>query len=189
MNALMGFLGLVFTVVVAGVMVGLGWLVLQPLGRIRSVHITRSSFQLVDLFWLTLLLQPSLAAMGWLINDRYIRFEGEVIGIFVLIWGITVAAWAGMTAALSHVGVNHALKRAAAVLVILPMVAAVIPVIVWLNIVAAVNMIFPHAGFRQDYTFTFAGVLTGDAAFIAAIFGSRRLARWIANGTVEGEPK
>ncbi len=75
----MGLLGLVFLVVVVAVIFGLGWLVLQPLGRIRSVHLTRSSFQLLDLFWLTLLLQPSLAALGWLINDRYSRFEGEWI--------------------------------------------------------------------------------------------------------------
>lgn len=184
MDALIGILGLVFVV---GVIFGFGWLVLQPLGRIRSVHITRSSFQLLDLFWLTLLLQPSLAAMGWLINDRYIRFEGEVIGVFVLTWGVTIAAWAGMTAALSHVGVTRALKRAAAVLVILPMVAAVIPITVYLNIMAAANTIIPHAGFRQDYAFNIAGVLAGDAVFVAAMFGCRWLSRWIGRGAIEGK--
>jgi hypothetical protein len=65
----------------------------------------------------------------------------------------------------------------------------VIPVIVFLNIMAAANAIIPHAGFRQDYAFTIASVLAGDAVFVAAMFGCRRLSRWIASEVVEGEPK
>lgn len=172
--------GLLLLAVFVGAIVGLGWLVLQPLGRIKNRRVTRARFQLLDLFWLTLLLQPPIALFAWF--QRSGARVNEWIPILALVLLGTVVGWATVTGALTHAGITSWKKRAAAVLVILPMIGVVIPVglVVNMALIAAIaNGVSPGQ---------FLGFVATDAAIVAALLVCRRLARWIATSAADDGP-
>lgn len=181
-------LPLLFVLFIGGI-VGLGWLVLQPLGKMKDRRVTVPRFLLLDLLWLIVLLQPVLAVFAWYWHaigpnglDQISMLA--IAGLLVGLSGVTVA-WATMTGALSQAGVARPLKRAAGVLIILPMIGVIIPLAMGFN---CALLVAAFDGFR-DYSdlsqWVKLGHVAADVAFVAAMFGRRWLSRWIASGAVD----
>lgn len=180
--------GIAMLALVVGGIFGAGWLVIQPLGVINRTRVMTARFQLLDLLLLVVLLQPSLAGFGWLIRESSGNsYWRHWIGIFLLIWGTTIAAWYVTTGALSKAGVTSTAKRVVAVLVILPMIGVVIPVgILAQFVIVAAAMHAWNNGSLELWLALGLGCVFGELVFVAALFGCRRLSRWIADGVGKG---
>ena len=167
--------GIAILAVILGGIFGLGWIVIQPLGYINRARVKAVRFQLLDVFWLVLLLQPSLVLFANLVAYDRRYFQSPMLGIFVLVWVCTLVGWYAMTGALSKAGVTRSAKRAAAVLVILPMIGVVNPLALLLHFMLVAYV-------ANDYLSlpVLLGALMGEIAYIAALYGCRRLSRWIA---------
>ena len=170
-------LGVLF-LAVSGIF-GLGWLVIAPLGAISRLRVKQPRFQLLDLFWLLLLLQPLLVFVGFMFRDQQGR-HSQWIMIYILLAAGIAAAWYAMTGALSKAGVTGWGKRASAVLVILPMVGAINPL--------AVLVHFFVVAYLVNESISLAGVIgfgVAELAYVASLIGCRRLSRWIASGATD----
>ena len=159
---------------------GLGWLVIQPLGKINRTRVTTARFQLFDLLLLLLLLQPSLAWFGWLLRASRDSFESPWLILFALVCGVTAAAWYGMTGALSKAGITNTAKRAVAVLIILPMISAAIPTAIVIHFAVAATALQAWED-RSFSIWVVLGCVLAEVGFVGALFGCRRLSRWIAS--------
>lgn len=182
MEALACVAGIGLALLFVGAIIGLGWVVIGPLGGIARTRFTGPRFQLLDLFWLVLLLQPSLIIFGALVRDGQ-GSHPQWIMIYVLIWGGIAVAWYGMTSALSQAGVTSAAKRAVAVLVILPMFGAVNPAAVLAQFAIVSIIANQYTNVSLLSAFAFVG---GEIAYIVALFICRQLSRWIASGVDVG---
>ena len=177
------FAGIVVLGLFVAAFIGLGWFVVQPLGRINRVRVVKPRFQISDLFWIMILLQPSLWLFTALLADPHDRHNynwGVVAAIFALAWGGTLVAWAVIAGVLSEAGVTSSAKRAAAQLILLPMIAAVNPAAIVLLSVSIVTLFFGDSDLRTS--FHAISIVGGACVFAVALFGCRGLSRWIASG-------
>ena len=176
--------GIALLVFILGAICGLGWIVIQPLGRINRARVKIARFQLLDVFWLVLLLQPSLVFATNLFSGDSRYRDPTWLVILALIWICVVVAWYAMTGALSKAGVTSSARRAAAVLLILPMIGVVNPLALVLHFV-----LFAYLTDEAISLYVVMLSLLGELAFIAALFGCRRLSRWIATGMTNDLPE
>ena len=173
------FLGVLF----CGGTYALGWFAISPMGVVTRTKVKVFQFQLLDLIWLVLLLQPSLALFGGVVRSRTFR-GNELVwsAIFGLIWGLTITAWYVMTGALSKAGVTHIGKRAAGVLFVLPVICVAVPAGAIAHISLIVDFIeSPDRSFSARAVAVSAGV---ECAFILTLLGCRFVSKWITKGVL-----
>jgi hypothetical protein len=96
--------------------------------------------------------------------------------IIVPVWGVTILGWAILTGVLTDHGILQMRRRAAAQLVILPVIAAIIPSAMVINLIFIGDSLYlGNASSTETWR-----IVGGNAIVGAMILGCRIVARWIA---------
>ena len=152
---------------------GLSWSLRYLLGPLNEAAISRAkvkTFQITDLFSLTLLIQIPLGLAAYVSAQA-----GKDAGVMmaVIFGAAVVLMWRRALSVLSHAGVSSTLRRAVFVLVVTP--------VAWVGVITAFGttitlIVRALSGAQQAVVviFTMIGV------FAAIIYGCRRLSIWVA---------